>query len=225
MVQANDLIVIFLGLEILSIGLYVLVGFDRHRSTSDEAALKYFLLGGFASAIFIYGVALIYGATGSTNLSSIAYFLSQNVVLRPGPALCRWGTAAHRLRLQGRGRAVPRLVARRVRGRADAGHGLHGLDREDRRVRGAAARAHLGARHPARHVAPDSVRAGHPHVRRRRQPRAGPAQREATPRVLLDQPGRLHAARRLGRRRARRRGHALLRPHVRAGRHRDVRRS
>lgn len=84
MVQANDLIVIFLGLEILSIGLYVLVGFDRHRSTSDEGALKYFLLGGFASAIFIYGVALVYGATGSTNLSSISYFLSQNVVLRPG---------------------------------------------------------------------------------------------------------------------------------------------
>jgi NADH-quinone oxidoreductase subunit N len=55
MVQANDLIVIFLGLEILSIGLYVLVGFDRHRPTSDEGALKYFLLGGFASAIFIYG--------------------------------------------------------------------------------------------------------------------------------------------------------------------------
>ncbi|MGA7835835.1 MAG: NADH-quinone oxidoreductase subunit N [Acidimicrobiales bacterium] len=84
MVQANDLIVIFLGLEILSIGLYVLVGFDRHRSTSDEGALKYFLLGGFASAIFIYGVALMYGATGSTNLTSIAYFLSQNVVLHPG---------------------------------------------------------------------------------------------------------------------------------------------
>jgi NADH-quinone oxidoreductase subunit N len=84
MVQANDLIVIFLGLEILSIGLYVLVGFDRHRSTSAEAALKYFLLGGFASAIFIYGAALIYGATGSTNLSSISYFLSENVVLRPG---------------------------------------------------------------------------------------------------------------------------------------------
>src|ERR1019366_5066530 len=78
MVQANDLIVIFLGLEILSIGLYVLVGFDRHRATSAEAALKYFLLGGFASAI------LIYGATGSTNLSSISYFLGANVILRPG---------------------------------------------------------------------------------------------------------------------------------------------
>jgi NADH-quinone oxidoreductase subunit N len=84
MVEANDLIVIFLALEILSIGLYVLAGFDRHRDASAEAALKYFLLGGFASAIFIYGVALIYGATGSTNLSSISYFLANNVVLRPG---------------------------------------------------------------------------------------------------------------------------------------------
>ena len=84
MVQANDLVVIFLGLEILSIGLYVLVGFDRQRNASSEAALKYFLLGGFASALFIYGAALVYGATGSTNLSSISYFLSNNVVLRPG---------------------------------------------------------------------------------------------------------------------------------------------
>ena len=84
MVQANDLIVIFLGLEILSIGLYVLVGFDRQRSASSEASLKYFLLGGFASAIFIYGAALVYGATGSTNLSAISYFLSKNVLLHPG---------------------------------------------------------------------------------------------------------------------------------------------
>jgi NADH-quinone oxidoreductase subunit N len=84
MVQANDLIVIFLGLEILSIGLYVLVGFDRQRSSSSEASLKYFLLGGFASAIFIYGAALVYGATGSTNLSAISYFLSANVLLHPG---------------------------------------------------------------------------------------------------------------------------------------------
>jgi len=84
MAQANDLVVIFLGLEMLSIGLYVLVAFDRHRAASSEAALKYFLLGGFASAIFIYGAALVYGATGSTNVSSIGYFLGSNVVLRPG---------------------------------------------------------------------------------------------------------------------------------------------
>ncbi len=84
MTQANDLIVLFIGLEILSIGLYVLVALDRHRATSAEAALKYFLLGGFASAIFIYGAALVYGATGSTNLTSIAYFLGSNVLVHPG---------------------------------------------------------------------------------------------------------------------------------------------
>jgi NADH-quinone oxidoreductase subunit N len=83
MTQANDLIVIFLGLEILSIGLYVLVAFDRHRAASSEAALKYFLLGSFASAIFIYGAALVYGATGSTNLTRVSYFLGSNVLLRP----------------------------------------------------------------------------------------------------------------------------------------------
>ena len=84
MTQANDLIVVFLGLEILSIGLYVLVAFDRHRASSSEAALKYLLLGGFASAIFIYGAALVYGATGSTNLTTVSYFLGSNVQLRPG---------------------------------------------------------------------------------------------------------------------------------------------
>ena len=84
MAQANDLVVVFLGLEILSIALYVLVAFDRHRSRSAEAALKYFLLGGFASAIFIYGAALVYGATGTTSLTTISYFLGANAVLRPG---------------------------------------------------------------------------------------------------------------------------------------------
>lgn len=84
MAQANDLIVVFLGLEILSIGLYVLVAIDRHRGTSGEAALKYLLLGGFASAIFIYGSALTYGGTGTTTLTGIAYFLSTNFILQPG---------------------------------------------------------------------------------------------------------------------------------------------
>jgi NADH-quinone oxidoreductase subunit N len=84
MAQANDLIVVFLGLEILSIGLYVLAAWDRARESSAEAGLKYFLLGSFASAVFIYGAALVYGATGSTNLSSLSYFLGANALLRPG---------------------------------------------------------------------------------------------------------------------------------------------
>ncbi|HEY3843694.1 MAG TPA: NADH-quinone oxidoreductase subunit N [Acidimicrobiales bacterium] len=82
--SANDLIIVFLGLEILSIALYVLTAFNHRRAASGEAALKYFLLGGFSSAIFVYGIALTYGATGSTNLTQIADFLSKNLVLTNG---------------------------------------------------------------------------------------------------------------------------------------------
>jgi NADH-quinone oxidoreductase subunit N len=89
--SANDLIIVFLGLEILSIALYVLTAFNHRRAASGEAALKYFLLGGFSSAIFIYGVALTYGATGSTNLTQIADFLSKNVILNNGLLLAGLG--------------------------------------------------------------------------------------------------------------------------------------
>jgi len=82
--SANDLIIVFLGLEILSIALYVLTAFNHHLASSGEAALKYFILGGFSSAIFIYGIALTYGATGSTNLTQIADFLSKNDVVTNG---------------------------------------------------------------------------------------------------------------------------------------------
>ncbi len=68
---ASDLIIVFLGLEILSIPLYVLTGLNRARLESAEAALKYFLLGAFASGFFLYGIALTYGATGTTNLAGI----------------------------------------------------------------------------------------------------------------------------------------------------------
>lgn len=72
MAAATDLLVIFLGLETMSIAVYVLAGIWRQRLQSNEAALKYFLLGAFASGFFLYGVALVYGATGSMQLSKIA---------------------------------------------------------------------------------------------------------------------------------------------------------
>jgi len=84
---ANDLIIVFLGLEILSIALYVLAAFNYRRAASGEAALKYFILGGFSSAIFVYGIALTYGATGSTNLTQIGDFLSKNVLVSNGLVL------------------------------------------------------------------------------------------------------------------------------------------
>ncbi|MGH9245030.1 MAG: NADH-quinone oxidoreductase subunit N [Acidimicrobiales bacterium] len=71
MATAIDLIVIFLGLEILSIAVYVLAASHLRRIDSQEAGMKYFILGAFSSAFFLYGIALIYGATGSTHLSVI----------------------------------------------------------------------------------------------------------------------------------------------------------
>ena len=75
MAASNDLITIFLGLELMSLSLYVMVGFRRNQLESNEAALKYFLLGAFASAFLLYGIALLYGATGTTNLQRIGDFL------------------------------------------------------------------------------------------------------------------------------------------------------
>ena len=68
---ARDLIMIFLAIELMSIAVYVLAGLNRRSSRSAEAALKYFLLGAFSTGFLLYGIALIYGATGTTNLSAI----------------------------------------------------------------------------------------------------------------------------------------------------------
>ncbi len=75
MASAGDLVMIFLGVETLSIALYILAGFQRTNEFSLEAALKYFLLGAFASGFLLYGMAYLYGSTGSTNLLKIITFL------------------------------------------------------------------------------------------------------------------------------------------------------
>jgi NADH-quinone oxidoreductase subunit N len=75
MASAQDLIVIFIALEIMSLGVYVLVGFRRSDRRSNEAAMKYFILGSAASAVLLYGSALLYGATGSTGIRQIFAFL------------------------------------------------------------------------------------------------------------------------------------------------------
>jgi NADH-quinone oxidoreductase subunit N len=71
MVSANDILIIFIGLEIMSICFYVLAGFLRKRTKSNESALKYLLLGMFMTGFILYGIALIYGITGTTNLTAI----------------------------------------------------------------------------------------------------------------------------------------------------------
>ena len=70
--SAGDLLVVFLGIELMSLSLYVMAGLFKQRLASGEASMKYFLLGAFATSFLLYGVALIYGATGSTNFDRIA---------------------------------------------------------------------------------------------------------------------------------------------------------
>ncbi len=75
MAAANDLVVMFLGLEALSIAIYVMIAMHSRRSEARESAVKYFVLGAFSSAFLLYGIALTYGATGSTNLVHVREYL------------------------------------------------------------------------------------------------------------------------------------------------------
>lgn len=84
MATANDLLVVFIALEILSLGVYVLTGIRRDDPRATEAAFKYFLLGAFSSAFFLYGIAFTYGVTGSTRLDRVGSFLaSQSLTTSP----------------------------------------------------------------------------------------------------------------------------------------------
>jgi len=82
----SDLMVVFLGLELMSVAVYVLAGINRKSPKAAEAALKYFLLGAFASAFLLYGIALVYGATGTTNLALIGVQVT-SLQLEHGPML------------------------------------------------------------------------------------------------------------------------------------------
>ena len=92
MAAARDLMVLFLGIELMSIAIYVLAGMNRRSARAAEGSLKYFLLGAFSTGFLLYGIALVYGATGSTNLATIGeriatYELAKAPMLLVGVAL------------------------------------------------------------------------------------------------------------------------------------------
>ena len=93
MVGANELIVMFLGLETVSLALYVLAASDRRRSASQESGMKYFILGGLASAFFLYGIALLYGGTRTTSLADMVTRLQSQVNIGGNDALVLAGLA------------------------------------------------------------------------------------------------------------------------------------
>ncbi len=84
MASAGDLMVLYLGLELMALSIYCLVGLPRHDGRAAEAAMKYLLMGGFASAILLYGISIVYGLTGTTNIAKIAeYTVSGNLLHNP----------------------------------------------------------------------------------------------------------------------------------------------
>src|SRR5207248_8099558 len=93
MSSAMELVLIFIALEISSISTYILAGFRRRSAISSESSVKYFLLGSFATAFFLYGVALIFGATGSTSIAVIGQSLQQYSGNGDGPMLAYIGIA------------------------------------------------------------------------------------------------------------------------------------
>ena len=138
-----DLITIFIGLETMAVSFYILAGFIKPNQRSNEAAVKYFLLGAFSLGILLYGMSILYGLSGTTNLRAMAPML-RRAGARPA-ARAGGHPGRRRHRVQDRGGAVPHVGARRLRRRADAGHGVSVGRIEGGVVRDAAADLPRGA--------------------------------------------------------------------------------
>ena len=143
-----DLLLLFLGLELMVLPGYMLVGFHKRDGYSTEGAIKYFLLGSFSSAIFLFGLAFMWGLTGSTRIDGVAGTLPASRRAAAPFARARDGPRVHdhRRRVQDRRGAVPLLDAGRVPGLADAGHRLPVGGPEGRRVRADPAPVRRGPR-------------------------------------------------------------------------------
>ena len=129
LVAAQNLVVLFLGFELLSIPLYVLCATHMRREQSLESGLKYLIIGSVGSATLLYGLALLYGATGVDGV-----LRHRRGGGRRRALLHRHRAGGGRARVQGLGGAVPPVDAGRLRGRADAGHRLHGGGHEGGRA-------------------------------------------------------------------------------------------
>ena len=202
MAAANDLIVLFLGLETLSLALYVLAASDRGRSDSQESGIKYFVLGGFASAFFLYGVALIYGGTAVDQHQRDRPPRSQSSVLVDGQdSLVLAGIALLMVGLgfkvaavpfhvwtpdvyQGAPTSVTAFMASVGKAAAFARH---------------AARARDRAPVPPRRLGPGGLGAGGAVAGDRFGAGGRAGRRQAHAGLLVDQPRRLHPRRRRGR--------------------------
>ena len=133
--QAQNLVTFFVAIETLSIPLYILCATNLRREGSLESGLKYLIVGSLGSATLLYGMAFLYGGTGSTDFAGIADGIAQSGAARrpAGPDRDRDGRG--RARLQDLDRPLPPVDARRLPGRADPDHQLHGGGDQGRRLR------------------------------------------------------------------------------------------
>jgi NADH-quinone oxidoreductase subunit N len=132
--SAQDLLVIFVGLELLSLSLYVLTAFNKQSGKSAEAALKYYLFGGMSAAFLLFGFSYFYGLAGSTNLAVI----QQNIAQTDAAALHRLDSGRRRPRLQDRRCAFSPVGSGCIRGRTRVGRGVYRFGLEGRQLRAAA---------------------------------------------------------------------------------------
>ena len=193
--QAQNLIALFVALELLSVPLYVLCGSALRRKESLESGLKYLIVGSLGSATFLYGLAFIYGASGSTDFSTIADAAGGLRARRPA-ASDRDRARRHRPRVQALRRPLPPVDAGRLPGRAHPGDRVHGGRDQGRRLLRGGALLRRRPRPGGRRLAAGAGGAGRGLDRRRQRRRARPGLAQAPARLLGRRPGRLHARRR-----------------------------
>ena len=203
MASSRDLITIFIALEMLSIPAYMLATWRKRDPKSNEAGLKYYLMGVFATAIMLYGMSLLFGVTGSTLLDR---HLRQASDRHDADRHARHRVLRRRLRLQGVGGAVPHLGARHLRGRAHADHRVPVGGVEGGWLRRDPVADLRRLLRPARRVGADDVGAGRADDDGRQPDRPAADQHRPHVRVLVDRPGRLHPGAARGGRRPRARG-------------------
>ena len=180
---ARDLMLVFLGVELMSLAVYVLAAVNRRSARGAEAAIKYFLLGAFSTGFMLYGMALLFGATGSTKLADIATWNAANPA---GSTLFMTGSgpAARRICVQGCRRTVPPVDARRLRRRAASRHGIHGRRGQNSSVRNVRARVLRSAGRFGRTLARGVVVVGRAHDDRGQRVRARAKKSHAARRVF-----------------------------------------
>jgi NADH-quinone oxidoreductase subunit N len=157
MLSANNFLVVYLGLELMSLSLYALVALRRDHADSTEAAMKYFVLGALASGFLLYGLSMMYGATGSLEISEVFKAIGTGQINKS--VLCSASSSWSPASASSSARAVPHVGARRLPGRTTAITLLIGGAPEAGGVRDhdpAARRRHVG---PRRRVAADADRA------------------------------------------------------------------